>query len=84
MCDGYTVPMPVSGGCPAFVTITGVAFAPIAVTGGVSILACRDRERERMKEGVVQKHKAHHFVIKTSQHRLKMRMKNKRCATDAQ
>lgn len=45
MCDDYTVPMPVSGGCPAFVAMMGAAFAPIAVAGGVSILACREGER---------------------------------------
>lgn len=42
----------------------------------------RERENEGAKWWVVQKHKAHH--IKTSQHRLKMRMKKKRWATDAQ
>lgn len=35
----YTAPMPVSGGCPALEAITGAAFAPMAVAGGVSILA---------------------------------------------
>lgn len=45
-----TVPMPVSGGWAAFVAMTGAAFAPIAVTGGVSILACSGREREREDE----------------------------------
>lgn len=47
MCDDYTVPMPVSGGCPALVAMMGAAFAPIAVAGGVSILACREREKKK-------------------------------------
>lgn len=47
MCKDYTVPMPVSGGCPAFEAITGAAFAPMAVAGGVSILAYREiKQRE--------------------------------------
>lgn len=45
-----TVPMPVSGGWAAFVAMTGAAFAPIAVTGGVSILACSGRESGKMKQ----------------------------------
>lgn len=52
MCDDYTVPMPVSGGCPAFVAMMGAAFAPIAVAGGVSILACREGERVDETEGM--------------------------------
>lgn len=52
MCDDYTVPMPVSGGCPTFVAMMGAAFAPIAVTGGVSILACREGERVDETEGM--------------------------------
>lgn len=67
--------MPVSGGCAAFVAMTGAAFAPIAVTGGVSILACGDRERERdgeydktkQQESTEGKHKTHHLVTQTSQ-----------------
>jgi len=37
VCDEYTVPMPVSGGWAVFEAMTGAAFAPIAVAGGVSI-----------------------------------------------
>lgn len=37
--------MPVSGGCPALEAITGAAFAPMAVAGGVSILAYRERDK---------------------------------------
>lgn len=68
MCDGFTVPMPVSGGCPAFVTITGAAFAPIAVTGGVSILDCRERERqnERRSGAKTQSSSFTHKNISTS------------------
>ena len=44
MCGEYTAPMPVSGGWAAFVAMTGAAFAPIAVAGGVSILACREKQ----------------------------------------
>lgn len=43
---GDTVPMPVSGGWATFEAMTGAAFAPIAVAGGVSILACRYRVRK--------------------------------------
>lgn len=39
----YTAPMPVRGGCPALEAITGAALAPMAVAGGVSILAYRER-----------------------------------------
>ena len=47
MRGDYTVPMPVSGGCPGFVpAMMGAAFAPIAVTGGMSILAYRGREED--------------------------------------
>lgn len=42
--------MPVSGGWAAFEAMTGAAFAPIAVAGGVSIFACRKRGREREYE----------------------------------
>lgn len=45
MCQDYTAPMPVSGGCPALEAITGAAFAPMAVAGGVSILAYRERDK---------------------------------------
>lgn len=34
--------MPVSGGCPALLAMMGAALAPMAVAGGVSILACGD------------------------------------------
>lgn len=43
VCEGCTAPMPVSGGCPALEAITGAALAPMAVAGGVSILAYRER-----------------------------------------
>lgn len=42
-------PMPVSGGCPALEAITGAAFAPMAVAGGVSILAYGEWESSRRK-----------------------------------
>lgn len=47
------VPMPVSGGWAAFEAMMGAAFAPIAVAGGVSILACRQRERGGDGENVI-------------------------------
>lgn len=44
VCVEYTSPMPVSGGWAAFEAMTGAAFAPIAVTGGVSIFIYRGGE----------------------------------------
>lgn len=56
--------MPVSGGCPAFVpAMMGAAFAPIAVTGGMSILAYRGREEDETVGVTV---KQTHVVTKTS------------------
>lgn len=50
--------MPVSGGWAAFEAMTGAAFAPIAVAGGVSILACRQRVRETLLwRKIIEKHK---------------------------
>lgn len=48
--DEYTVPMPVSGGWATLEAMTGAAFAPMAVTGGVSILACRESDRETKEQ----------------------------------
>lgn len=44
-CGEYTEPIPVSGGCAVFEAMTGAAFAPIAVAGGVSIFACREERK---------------------------------------